>query len=65
VTLWAFELAAKTGKLPVLGAAWYKKPNPTALHVARPGQAVERSTPGGEVVQGGEVSRIAAVAAQQ
>ena len=29
VTLWASELAAKTGKLPVLGAAWYKKPNPT------------------------------------
>ena len=29
VTLWASELAAKTGKLPVLGAAWYKKPDPT------------------------------------
>ena len=29
VTLWASELATKTGKLPVLGAAWYKKPNPT------------------------------------
>ena len=25
VTLWASELAAKTGKLSVLGAAWYKK----------------------------------------
>lgn len=29
VTLWASELAAKTGKLSVLGAAWYKKPDPT------------------------------------
>jgi hypothetical protein len=29
VTLWASELATKTGKLPVLGPAWYKKPNPT------------------------------------
>lgn len=29
VTLWASDLATKTGKLPVLGAAWYKKPNPT------------------------------------
>jgi hypothetical protein len=29
VTLWACELAARTGKLPVLGAAWYKNPDPT------------------------------------
>ena len=29
VTLWAADLAAQTGKLPVLGAAWYKKPDPT------------------------------------
>jgi hypothetical protein len=29
VTLWATELAAKIGKLPVLGAAWYKKAEPT------------------------------------
>jgi len=29
VTLWASELAAKTGKLSVLGAAWYKKSDPT------------------------------------
>jgi hypothetical protein len=29
VTLWASELAAKTGTLSVLGAAWYKKPDPT------------------------------------
>jgi hypothetical protein len=29
VTLWASQLAAKTGKLSVLGAAWYKKPDPT------------------------------------
>jgi len=29
VTLWAGELAARTGKLPVLGAAWYKNPDPT------------------------------------
>src|SRR5215213_7325921 len=29
VTLWASELAAKTGKLSVLGAAWYKKADPT------------------------------------
>jgi len=29
VTLWASELAARTGKLPVLGAAWYKNPDPT------------------------------------
>jgi hypothetical protein len=29
VTLWACELAARTSKLPVLGAAWYKNPDPT------------------------------------
>ena len=29
VTLRASELAAKFGTLPVLGAAWYKKPEPT------------------------------------
>src|SRR4051812_18834985 len=29
VTLWAAELAARTGKLTVLGAAWYKKQDPT------------------------------------
>src|SRR5919206_273911 len=29
VTLWASELAARTFKLPVLGAAWYKNPDPT------------------------------------
>jgi len=29
VTLWANELMARTGKLPVLGAAWYKNPDPT------------------------------------
>ena len=29
VTLWASELATRTGKLPVLGAAWYKKAEPT------------------------------------
>jgi hypothetical protein len=29
VTLWAADLAARTGKLPVLGAAWYKNPDPT------------------------------------
>jgi DDE superfamily endonuclease len=29
VTLWATDLAARTGKLPVLGAAWYKNPDPT------------------------------------
>jgi hypothetical protein len=29
VTLWATELAAQIGKLPVLGAAWYKKAEPT------------------------------------
>jgi hypothetical protein len=29
VTLWASELAAKTGTLSVLGAAWYKKSDPT------------------------------------
>lgn len=29
VTLWAGDLAAQTGKLPVLGAAWYKNPDPT------------------------------------
>jgi hypothetical protein len=29
LTLWATELAAKIGKLPVLGAAWYKKAEPT------------------------------------
>ena len=29
VTLWAAELAATTKKLGVLGAAWYKKPDPT------------------------------------
>ena len=28
VTLWADELAARTGKLPVPGAAWYKNPDP-------------------------------------
>jgi DDE superfamily endonuclease len=38
VTLWAGGLAARTGKLPVLGAAWYKNPDPTfadALAVVR------------------------------
>jgi hypothetical protein len=29
VTLWASELAERTGRLPVLGAAWYKNPDPT------------------------------------
>jgi hypothetical protein len=29
VTLWSADLAARTGKLAVLGAAWYKKPDPT------------------------------------
>src|SRR3954469_5411312 len=29
VTLWASELAERAGKLPVLGAAWYKTPDPT------------------------------------
>jgi len=29
VTLWAAELAATAEKLQVLGAAWYKKPEPT------------------------------------
>jgi DDE superfamily endonuclease len=29
VTLWASDLMARTGKLPVLGAAWYKNPDPT------------------------------------
>ena len=29
VTLWAGELAARIGTLPVLGAAWYKNPDPT------------------------------------
>src|SRR3954454_15702591 len=29
VTLWASELAERAGKLPVLGAAWYKNPDPT------------------------------------
>jgi hypothetical protein len=29
VTLWACELAGRTGTLPVLGAAWYKNPDPT------------------------------------
>jgi hypothetical protein len=29
VTLWACERAAQTGKLPVLGAAWDKNPDPT------------------------------------
>jgi hypothetical protein len=29
VTLWAAELAATAGKLGALGAAWYKKPEPT------------------------------------
>ncbi|MBV8704093.1 MAG: transposase [Acetobacteraceae bacterium] len=29
VTLWACELAARTSKLPVLGAAWHKNPDPT------------------------------------
>jgi DDE superfamily endonuclease len=29
VTLWAAELAARTGTLTVLGAAWYKKQDPT------------------------------------
>src|SRR5690242_4087736 len=38
VTLWAGDLAAQTGKLRVLGAAWYKNPDPTfadALAVVR------------------------------
>jgi hypothetical protein len=38
VTLWASDLAVRTGKLPVLGAAWYSKPDPTfadALAVVR------------------------------
>jgi hypothetical protein len=29
VTLWTSDLAARTGTLPMLGAAWYKKPDPT------------------------------------
>jgi hypothetical protein len=29
VTLWAAEQVARTGKLAVLGAAWYRKPDPT------------------------------------
>ena len=29
MTLWAADLAARTGTLPVLGAAWYKNPDPT------------------------------------
>ena len=29
VTVWACELAARAGRLPVLGAAWYKNPDPT------------------------------------
>jgi hypothetical protein len=29
VTLWAADLAARPGKLAVLGAAWYRKPEPT------------------------------------
>jgi hypothetical protein len=29
VTLWAADQAARTGKLAVLGAAWYRKPDPT------------------------------------
>lgn len=39
VTLWAPELAAKAEKLKVLGAAWYKKPEPTfadSLSAVRP-----------------------------
>ncbi len=38
VTLWAAELAAETATLPVLGAAWYSKLDPTftdALAVVR------------------------------
>ena len=38
VTLWAAALAVKTATLPVLGAAWYSKPDPTfadALAVVR------------------------------
>jgi hypothetical protein len=29
VTLWAADQAARAGKLAVLGAAWYRKPDPT------------------------------------
>ena len=29
MTLWADELMARTGKLPVLGAAWHKNPDAT------------------------------------
>lgn len=29
VTLWACQLTAQSGRLPVLGAAWYKNPDPT------------------------------------
>ena len=29
VTLWAADMAARTGQLVVLGAAWYRKPDPT------------------------------------
>jgi hypothetical protein len=29
VTLWAADQVARTGKLAVLGAAWYRKPDPT------------------------------------
>ena len=29
VTLWTADQAARTGKLAVLGAAWYRKPDPT------------------------------------
>ena len=48
--------------------AWFEEVDPLdglAVHLARPGQAVERANPGGEVVQRGEVSEIAPVAAEQ
>jgi hypothetical protein len=34
VTLWACQLTAQSGRLPVLGAAWYKNPDPQHLSVS-------------------------------
>src|SRR5580698_4407709 len=48
--------------------AWFEEVDPLdgfAVHVTRPGQATECANPGREVVQGGEVSKITPVAAQQ
>jgi hypothetical protein len=36
MTLWASELAAKTGKLPVLGAAWGKRSRTRHSRIASP-----------------------------